>query len=232
MNKIILFTQFTLFTVVFSLAQHTVEITVQDTVYQKVIGINYLLGLDIDKLDLDDFSASDYLDDIDYDTDEEDEEPKKKSITDEEIKALLTKGKFTFEAKSTSNYELGEEGEQVFLLKLKNEEEIRRLYQLFKGKEEVEGKITELEFEPISNHNEVLYKKLYTKALNEAKIIAGISGQTVGALVKVSENKGEMDRYMQIYEQVLSRMPFGDKKIIDLEGKETVIQRVYTFEIK
>lgn len=233
MNKIILFTQFMLFTVVFSFAQHTVEITVQDTVYQKVTGINYILGLDIEKLDLDDFSASDYLDEFDFESEEdEEEEPKKKTLTDEEIKALLIKGKFTFEVKSTSSYELGEEDEQVFLLKLKNEEEIRRLYDMFKGNEEVEGKITELEFEPISNYNEVLYKKLYTKALNEAKIIAGISGQSVGALVKVSENKGEMDRYMQIYEQVLSRMPFGDKKIVDLKGKETVIQRVYTFEIK
>ena len=157
MIKIILFAHFLFFTVVFSFSQHTVEITVQDTVYQKVIGINYLLGLDIDKLDLDDFSASDYLDDIVYDTDEEEEEePKKQSLTDEEIKVLLTKGKFTFEAKSTSNYELGEDGEQVFLLKLKNEDEIRRLYEMFKGNEEVEGKITELEFEPISNYNEVL----------------------------------------------------------------------------
>jgi hypothetical protein len=232
MTKIILFTQFVLFSVAFSFAQHSVEITVQDTVYQKVTGINYLLGLDIDKVDLDPFSSSDYLDEFDFESEEEEEEPKKKTLTDEEIKALLIKGKFTFETKSTSNYELGEEGEQVYLLKLKNEEEVRRLFELFKGKEEVEGKITELEFEPISNHNEELYKKLYTKALNEAKIIAGISGQSVGALVKVSENKGEMDRYMQIYEQVLSRMPFGDKKIIDLKGKETVIQRVYTFEIK
>lgn len=147
---------------------------------------------------------------------------------------MLNKHKFEYVVYDHLNYELGGElpSGVTFLLTLNNEEDLNRLFTLFSGHEEINGKVKELVYESLENKLTTTYKDLYDKALKEVMIIAKISGLTVDKVSKVYEQKGELDSYMDSYQEIMNNLPYGIKEPMNFKGREKVVKRSFVFDVK
>jgi len=164
-----------------------------------------------------------------------DYKPEKTYFSRTDIIEILNKNKFSFEEFNNSNFQLGSSESSsaiTFKVSLKDEEELKRLFSLFTDHSEIQGKVSNLEYESVQSKMNVIYKDLYDKALNETQSIAKISGLTVVKLMKVYEHQGEFDNYMDSYQDILSDLPYGIKEPKNFKGQEKVVERTFVFEVK
>jgi len=211
----------------------TVEVTVKDTVFLKTTKITYKITFE--NIDLYAAVYPDY-DGMDDDDDDDDDDLNDNDGAGEKLKMvsdLLTKGKFNYIVSKEGNYELGKQNQAEFIIvSLNNETDLKRMYELLKDKEDVYGSIQEIQREPLSNHQEAYYKKMYDRALKEANVIAKVSMATVDRMISVSEKRGELDKYMEIYSETMKMLPFGNKPSIELSGTKMILEKTFVFEIK
>lgn len=225
-NHLILSTLCILFTAYsFSQDKRFIEIIVSDTVTLHYTQIKYevrsgesadLLGMKFP----------------DYSFDEEDKEEEKPAPTNEEIMQLLDRANFTYSISVQDKYTVSEsEIEPAIIVSLKNEAELKKLTSLLKSQDGISGKISHVEFEPITKYHDSLFKDLYSQALTQATKMANITNNGVGQLLSVSYAKNEFESIMDYYKEFMERMPLSMFGSGDLTTKNEELKMIFKFEL-
>jgi hypothetical protein len=163
-----------------------------------------------------------------------DDTEKKDTPSISEITPLLDKEKFNYTVSSETNYSIsGTEPKPSITVILNGESELKRLYNTLKSQPGIKGKIKETFYEPLSNYQEAVYKRLYSVALTQATQLATISGSSIGKVLSISEMKNDTDNFMDVYTQMMSKMSMGG--LFGENGatnKKEEIKMVFKFELK
>jgi hypothetical protein len=86
-----------------------------------------------------------------------------------EIENLLKKGQFSYTVSDDNNYSISAtKSSPVIYVQLKNETELKKLYETLKDKQGITGKVKEAAHEPVSMQYDKIYKKLYASAMAQA----------------------------------------------------------------
>ncbi len=119
------------------------------------------------------------------------------STTSDEIRTFLEKNKFIFEESQEFGYTLNKNrsNEPVFLVKLNSITELKRLFESIKGLKGISGSIKEIKYEDPSIYKTEIYKHLYSSAVADANLIAGIAGKSLGQIISIEEIKGPFDNF-------------------------------------
>jgi len=148
-----------------------------------------------------------------------------------ELEDVLKKEHFIYTISYENDYTISNsENLPTIFVQVKNEPDLKRLYQALKTKKGITGKIKEISYEPISKHYEELFKKLYSNAISQATLMAKITNNSIGQLLNISEIKAENDSYMDMYKQLIKSTPvgiFGESGILSKN-----IERKFTFKFE
>ena len=157
----------------------------------------------------------------------------KPTISAEDITSWLDKGKFTYKVSGSSDYSISAQAAQPgILVMLKNENELKSLYKLLSAKQGITGKIKEISYEPLSKYYNDLYKRLYAKAMAQANMLAGITGNSVGKLISVSDVKNELDSILDWYKDLMKKMPIDLFGTPQISAKTEEVRMTFKFELK
>lgn len=154
------------------------------------------------------------------------------------IKRLMDKNNFTYEAKGKGGYTIPEKAsDSSVFVTLNSSEELNRLFKVLANVKGISGKITDIKYESISPYKMEIYQRLYTKALNDATILAKISGNTIGQLISVREPQQTIDfftGYQQMFQKVFDNNPMFSQ-MFGIETnltQKTEKKLLFRFELK
>ena len=150
------------------------------------------------------------------------------------ITMLLDKEKFMYTLSSEKSYAItSSKIEPTVLVVINNEKELKKLYAMFKSQTGITGKIKDTTYEPISKYNEMLFKRLYSKAMLEATQLAAASGNNIGQLIFVSEVKIPVaENYMDMYSKLLKGISGDYYGGGDVTKKVEEVTKTFRFELK
>ena len=118
--------------------------------------------------------------------------PQKKKTTVTQLMNLLNKGNYHYTIGEESNYATygyGNNNDSSILITVSSGDEVKKLFHLLKTLPDVSGSISHIEYETAPAEQNTLYKSLYEKAKASATLIAKASGDTLGQLISVEEDK-------------------------------------------
>jgi hypothetical protein len=84
---------------------------------------------------------------------------------------------------------------------------LKKVYDLFKNKSGISGKVTKIEYEDPSLYYPGLFKNLNERAQKEANAIAQVIGKQAGEVISVSEVRDLWDGYEDTFGQALKSFP-------------------------
>ena len=198
-----------------------IETTVSDTVKLNPLSFTYEISAGNESYNYD-YSALLGIDDT------------SKSVNMTDVLSLLKKEKFTLSTDADNSYTLPKTPptKLTVVVALNSPTELDRLCKLLSNLNGVSGKITSTEYESPTIYAEVLFKRLYDKALSEATILAKISGSQVGRMISASEPTDVYSGYMDWIKELSS------VSSLDLFGLNKHLYKVFTrklsfrFELK
>ena len=198
-----------------------IETTVSDTVKLNPLSFTYEISVGNESYNYD-YSALLGIDDT------------SKSVNMTDVLSLLKKEKFTLSTDADNSYTLPKTPptKLTVVVALNSPTELDRLCKLLSNLNGVSGKITSTEYESPTIYAEVLFKRLYDKALSEATILAKISGSQVGRMISASEPTDVYSGYMDWIKELSS------VSSLDLFGLNKHLYKVFTrklsfrFELK
>jgi hypothetical protein len=198
-----------------------IELTVSDTVVLKSIGYTYQIDIG---------QQFEFMG-LKIPQDNNDQDKPTTSIT--EVTDLLKKGNFPYSLSSEKNYSLsGSSTQPSILIDVTTENELKSLTDLLKQQPGISGKIKEVKYESMSKYHDQIYNNLYVKALRQATLLANISGNSIGALLSISEAKSSTNDYLDMYNQILKIMPVKMQVETNVFEKSEEIKMVFKFELK
>lgn len=122
----------------------------------------------------------------------------------------LKRADFKIVAAGEGNYSISGYTEPISItIRLENQTELKKLYDLLKTKEGITGSVDNVSFESASNYYPVSFKKLYANAMSQATQLAEIANRKLGSLLAVSEIRGEYDGWAKMYEEIMKNIPGG-----------------------
>ena len=144
------------------------------------------------------------------------EENDKNAIPLHDIESLLTKNKFDFKVEENPSYLITPESQPnpVITVPLNSESEIKRLYDILRKLQGISGRISDANFEPLSDYKNEIFSNLYARAVHDANDLAKISGNSIGQLISVREPQsdyfsGMMDWYKEVVNKNDAFQMFG-----------------------
>jgi hypothetical protein len=198
-----------------------IELTVSDTVVLKSIGYTYQIDIG---------QQFEFMG-LKIPQDNNDQDKPTTSITEDTD--LLKKGNFPYSLSSEKNYSLsGSSTQPSILIDVTTENELKSLTDLLKQQPGISGKIKEVKYESMSKYHDQIYNNLYVKALRQATLLANISGNSIGALLSISEAKSSTNDYLDMYNQILKIMPVKMQVETNVFEKSEEIKMVFKFELK
>jgi hypothetical protein len=137
--------------------------------------------------------------------------------TASEIRELLQKNRFAFEEGQESGYTINKNmnNDPVFSIKLSSISELKRLFSSIKELKGISGSIKEIKYEDPALYKTEMYKHLYSTAVEDANLIAGIAGKSLGQIISIEEINGPFDS-----------LPFGNL-INDMMSKGALAGLLY-----
>ncbi len=198
-----------------------IETTVSDTVKLNPLSFTYEISVGNESYNYD-YSALLGIDDT------------SKSVNMTDVLSLLKKEKFTLSTDDNNSYTLPKitPTKSSVVVALSSSAELDRLCKLLSNLNGVSGKITSTEYESPALYADVLFKRLYDKALSEATILAKISGSQVGRMISATEPSDVYGGYMDWLSEL------SKASSLDLFGLNKHFYKVYTrkfafrFELK
>lgn len=154
------------------------------------------------------------------------------------IKRILDKNSFKYRVETKGNYDIvpTRTADSSILITLTSDTSLERLYKLLLTIKGIAGKISNVKYESDSPYRADIYKRLYSQAHSDAKMLATISGNAIGQLISVEEPK-ESDPYSG-YMDMFKKMASNNNMFAELFGMEdgfmqvTVKKLLFKFELK
>jgi hypothetical protein len=154
------------------------------------------------------------------------------------IKKLLDKNSFAYQAKGKGNYSIPEKtADSSVFVTLSSIEELNRLFKVLSNAKGISGKIAEVKYESISPYKADIYQRLYSKAFTDATTLAKVSNNTIGQLISVQEPAQTMDffsGYQDMFQKLFSNNPIFSQ-MFGLESnltQKTEKKLLFRFELK
>ncbi len=197
-----------------------IEITTADTIVLNPVKIIYEINLGMQDnwmgLAIDGTDASDI------------EQPEKKDIED-----ILQNKRFKYTISEGNGFMLSAGDQNVsYLIELENVSELKNLLSIMNGLYGLTGGIKEVLYEPSDAYYKTVYTSLYTKAKEQASILAEISGTTLGGLISATDIPDSTDSYLKMMETLYEQAPFSFFQYKSDVTSEIVYQMRFRFEIK
>lgn len=150
-----------------------------------------------------------------------------------DVTRILTKEKFMYEVDGSKDYTISDKKDQsVITVTLKNETELKKLIEAFKDLNGISGRISTVSYEPLSMYREMLFKRLYAKALKEANMLGAVSGNMIGRMISAKEVADTMDTYTNWYTELLKNMPYSLFPGQEVSKKVETVKFAFKFELK
>ncbi len=222
MKKLLIISIFTVLTFMNLKAEESkfIEVTVTDTVYLNAIEYSYslsfgettsFLGM---KFSADDNSGAEQNTDF------------------SEIIPILESTKFPYSIDSVRDYNITKNKLPIeIIVKVKSENDLKKLYSLFNSINGIYGKVKEVKYEPISNYYESIYTNLYTKAFKKAEIIAKTSKNSVSHLTSATDVIQDGDVFSNTYKQIMKEMPILGLGEQEITKKKEIVKMVFKFSL-
>ena len=204
--------------------QKFIEVSISDTTSLKPILFVYQIDIGSDK--------NNYLD-MDSPNENSEAPSLATTLSLTELDAVLKREKFDFESASEKNYTLSEykNNNPSYTVKLRSEDELKKLYSAVKSIKGITGKIKEIEYESYSMYETNSFKRIYTKAKAKANLIAVSSMVQLGDVLAVTELKESTDPLFS-YKNLLKGMPYNGYGEEELSDHKYVKNYTYKFSIK
>ncbi len=205
--------------IVYSQEKRFVEVIVSDTIELKAIQITYKISIGQSY----EFMGMKVPDK----TSEKEDLP---SISD--ITAILDKEKIKYSLSDEQEYTISTtESKPDILIVLKDETELKKLYNTLKSAKGISGKINEVAYEPISKYLESSYKKIYSKALYQASLLAKTTNNSLGKVISINTVSGDTNNYMDYYKQLMKSTNLGMFNTNNAFPKKEEIKMSFKFEL-
>jgi hypothetical protein len=118
--------------------------------------------------------------------------PKKNKTSVAQVLDVLNTGKYHYTVGEESGYAIynySNNRDSTISVTVASEDALKQLYHLLKKFTDITGTIYHIEYEDIPAGQNAWYNKLYAKAKADATVMAQASGNTLGELVSVEEDK-------------------------------------------
>jgi len=146
------------------------------------------------------------------------------------ITTILDKEKFTYTISNENKYSVTSyESKPEITVVLNGEAELKKLVELLKLHKGINGKIKDIIYEPSSEQQDSAYRELYTKALKQARLMAKISGNSIGKLISISDVRNES--FAEMLEELIKAIPKGLYAEKEIANKKVEIKMIYKFEL-
>jgi len=197
------------------ITENYIELTVSDTMSMKVKRITYSYTP----------QNAEMYSDATYEGDEDWEKTQKKIQKEAEEKAEKLKGKLTkagfkltddaagYTDYSISSYE-DESGSSSVGIELANEAELKRLVAFLRDEGKGDGHVSNWEYEPTAGTEVELMQRLFTRAEEQARIMATMGGRKLGKLITAHDPTGStglswLDTIMEMAKREMMKHDFG-----------------------
>jgi hypothetical protein len=147
--------------------------------------------------------------------------------TPADLRALLSKNNFPFEEVTPNLYVVNtnQKNDLAFVVKLHSLGELKRFYNSVQSLKGINGMIKDIQYESIELYKNEMYKSLYAKAAEDAKLMANAAGKSIGSVISIEELKGPLDNlglgdlWSEIFNKnplsaMLGLSPTLDKRVI------------------
>ncbi|GAB4092229.1 hypothetical protein GCM10028786_11550 [Flaviaesturariibacter terrae] len=148
---------------------------------------------------------------------------------------MLAQNNFSPRFAAPVSYRLPATSDSVIQVSITSESELGRLYLLLKSIRGVSGRISNSRYESIDTYKQASFQRLYERARQDAALLAGVSGGSVGKLLSVQETASNsitdmMAGYSKLFEKsdVFSSM-FGSENPLSHSVERKL---VFRFELK
>ena len=105
------------------------------------------------------------------------------------------------------------------------------MYNTLKSAKGISGKINEVAYEPISKYLESSYKKIYSKALYQASLLAKTTNNSLGKVISINAVSGDTNNYMDYYKQLMKSTNLGMFNTNNAFPKKEEIKMSFKFEL-
>jgi len=209
---------------VYSQSERFIEVVAVDTVVLKSTSFHYEITTN---------KLSDEINPYGDLMDSQDPEEYKVGRSLFEIAEMLKKEKFDFTigepTKSPLTYL---KSDSSIIVVLNNDAELERLKKIISEESDISGSMKEVFYESASNYHEKTYSTLYSRALEQASLMAKITKNEIGKVISVSENNPTGSGWGDLYEEIMKKAAFGLYGENEALEKEEIVKMIFRFELK
>jgi len=208
-----------------------VEVEVSDTIMLKPTSFVFEINSNPANYPLEEMMEAMEELDGDYNTNQNYNGLVSMSIVD--IMVALKKEKFpyTIETITASSLYSGKR-DTVLTVELLGKNEFERFQDFLSSHEDISGNIAEVKYESLAKYNKGMYENLYAKALEEAKVIAAITGGSIGEVISVSDKKSASSSWMDLYGDIMNESLYGLYGKKRTNDKREIVSKVFRFQLK
>jgi len=151
-----------------------------------------------------------------------------------EIATLLKKEKFDFSIGESKKSPLSyNKPDSSIVAVLEGEQELNRIKLLISDENGAEGAIIDVEYESPAKYQEGSYRRLYSRALNQATSLAKITKNEIGDIISISEfNSNDSNSWMDLYKGIMEEAAFGLFGQSKEDGKSEIVKMIFRFELR
>jgi hypothetical protein len=231
MKKIVILITILLTSLTIQAQTKFIEIEVNDTILLKPISFKVTITIEEDMA-----AGMDYSDDENEESNQLKRDSYKKNKA-AEIENLLTSNNFKFSNSISNDNFLGipkNNKNLGFTVNLSSVAELKSLEAKLKTIDKIETNIFETIYEDSSKYDEILYKRILSKAKIKANIITSNSGLTLGVIYEIRDNhlglnvQNPMEDYTKLITNMMSKFQSG----LNSDRKEYKKSYIFKYEVK
>jgi hypothetical protein len=156
--------------------------------------------------------------------------------TSADLRAVLLKNNFPFEEAPPNLYEINtnQKDDAAFVVKIHSLAELKRFYISIKELKGISGMVKDIQYESVSIYKNEMYKNLYEKAAEDAKLIANAAGKSIGPIISIEELKGPLDNlgFGDLWSEIFNKNPlstmFGMSQSLE---KKVIRKMIFKFQL-
>ena len=213
-----------------------IEISSVDTIELKPVQFIYQISLQNSVLDFGDFATTmSGKMNSDRDLSAQTKLKPKNNVSYKQVINTLDSTRFVYTISEGNNYSINtnKSNDSIVLVTINSEADLKKIYHLFNTVDNMTSHISHIEYESISSHKNDVYAKLYLKAKTDAMLIANLSGNSIGQLISVDEEKNfitdVIDEIKDTEMNFTSIFPFQKNKNFN---KQVYKKLLFKFQLK
>jgi len=198
-----------------------VETIVSDTVMLKPVGFVYQISAGNTVTGYETYVPQDNSDDL-------------KSATLPEIEDLIKKARFSYVMSDKNDYSImkGTQNEPSIMVTLNSKNELDKLYKLLSSYKGISGQIFSVDYESPALYYDIMFKRLYEKALSEATVLAKISGNEIDKMVSATEVTDQFGGYMDMLTEISKYSSYDNFGLNSTSYKTYTRKFSFRFDLK